>query len=87
MPTRAGAPSALPRTVQLGLHWPTVEPILLVAHHLDQYPPVEADRGIERAALVGRRLGADTELWDGWRRQPQGRPPENRNTCPRSASV
>jgi hypothetical protein len=44
----------VPRTVQLGLHWPTVDPILLLAHHLDRYPPVEAEQGIDQAALVGR---------------------------------
>jgi len=69
MPTRAGAEGASPvlSTVPLGLHWPTIDPFLFVAHHLDRYPPGNANLGIDPGALGDRSLGADFELKDGWR--------------------
>ena len=47
------------------LHWPTLDPFLFCAHHLDRYP-----RGDERmgpaASLAGRRIGMDFDGKDGW---------------------
>jgi redox-sensitive bicupin YhaK (pirin superfamily) len=67
MATEENTASAVLGTVKLGLHWPTIDPFLFVAHHLDRYPPGNADQGIDPAALAGRSLGSDFELRDGWR--------------------
>jgi quercetin 2,3-dioxygenase len=41
-----------------GIHWPTIDPFLFIAHHLDEYP--EADGSFAPAAsLAGRELGND----------------------------
>lgn len=56
---------AIAETFPLGLHWPTLDPFLFVAHHRDDYPagtpemaPVEA--------LDGRAIGSDFSDKDGW---------------------
>lgn len=54
-------------TVPLGLHWPTLDPFLFVAHHRDRYPPGNENLGVESALLSGRNIGSDFELRDGWR--------------------
>jgi redox-sensitive bicupin YhaK (pirin superfamily) len=54
------------QTVELGLHWPTIDPFLFCAHHLDIYPPGD-DRLGPTASLEGRELGMDFTLRDGWR--------------------
>jgi quercetin 2,3-dioxygenase len=58
--------SLVVQRVPLGLHWPTVDPFLFCAHHLDRYP-----RGNEKlgpaASLAGRELGQDFAGIDGWR--------------------
>jgi redox-sensitive bicupin YhaK (pirin superfamily) len=41
-----------------GIHWPTIDPFLFIAHHLDEYPA--SDGGFAPAAsLAGRELGND----------------------------
>lgn len=41
-----------------GIHWPTIDPFLFIAHHLDEYP--ESDGSFAPAAsLAGRELGND----------------------------
>ncbi|CAB4322506.1 MAG: pirin family protein [Actinobacteria bacterium] len=54
------------QTVELGLHWPTIDPFLFCAHHLDIYPPGDERLG-PAASLDGRELGSDFTLRDGWR--------------------
>ena len=54
------------QTVDLGLHWPTIDPFLFCAHHLDVYPAGDERLG-PRASLEGRALGMDFTLRDGWR--------------------
>ena len=54
-------------TIALGLHWPTLDPFLFVAHHRDQYPPGNANLGVDGRQLMGRNMGSDFELRDGWR--------------------
>jgi redox-sensitive bicupin YhaK (pirin superfamily) len=54
------------QTVPLGLHWPTIDPFLFTAHHLDRYPAGNADLG-PVASLEGRTIGQDFEGIDGWR--------------------
>lgn len=54
-------------TIPLGLHWPTLDPFLFCAHHRDNYPPGNANQGVEPGALYGRSVGSDFTLKDGWR--------------------
>jgi quercetin 2,3-dioxygenase len=54
------------QTVPLGLHWPTIDPFLFCAHHLDIYPRGNDQLG-PAASLAGRDLGQDFAGTDGWR--------------------
>ncbi len=49
----------------LGPQWPTLDPFLFVAHHLDHYPAGN-DRLGPAAPLDGRRIGMDFDGVDGW---------------------
>lgn len=50
---------------RLGTQWPTADPFLFVAHHLDRYPMGNGSLG-PHASLDGRRLGMDFDGIDGW---------------------
>lgn len=53
------------QTVPLGSQWPTVDPFLFCAHHLDHYP--EANEALGPAVpLRDRDLGQDFAGIDGW---------------------
>jgi redox-sensitive bicupin YhaK (pirin superfamily) len=54
------------QTVPLGAQWPTIDPFLFVAHHLDRYPAGEEDLGPPPAELAGRSIGNDFSEKDGW---------------------
>lgn len=54
-------------TFPLGLHWPTIDPFLFCAHHLDIYPAATKEGGVAASHLQGRRIGNDFELHDGFR--------------------
>ena len=56
---------AIRQTFPLGTQWPTIDPFLFVAHHLDGYPIANADLGPD-ADLSGRDLGQDFGGKDGW---------------------
>ncbi len=57
--------SAVVQTVKLGPQWPTLDPFLFCAHHLDRYP--EGDGSLAPAAsLEGRSIGQDFAGVDGW---------------------
>lgn len=58
--------SPVVQKVPLGLHWPTAEPFLFCAHHLDLYPKGTPEFG-PQASLAGRNIGSDFEPKDGWR--------------------
>lgn len=47
--------------------WPTQEPFLFCAHHLDFYPKGNEQLAPPPAALQGRSLGQDFEVKDGFR--------------------
>ena len=49
----------------LGPQWPTIDPFLFVAHHLDHYPHGNEALG-PAATLTGRDLGSDFAGVDGW---------------------
>jgi len=57
---------AVLQTVDLGLHWPTIDPFLFCAHHRDDYPNGNGRLGPD-APLEERSLGMDFEIRDGWR--------------------
>ena len=50
----------------LGFIWPTTNPFLFCAHHLDEYPAGNPEMG-PAASLSGRDLGQDFTPKDGWR--------------------
>jgi hypothetical protein len=54
------------QTVPLGPQWPTIDPFLFCAHHLDVYPAGNDDLG-PVASLAGRDIGMDFAGIDGWR--------------------
>ncbi len=56
---------ALREVFPLGTQWPTVDPFLFVAHHLDHYPAANDDLG-PAADLSGRNIGQDFDGKDGW---------------------
>lgn len=58
--------SVIGSPVELGMHWPTIDPFLFCAHHHDHYPSGDGQLG-PAASLDGRDLGADFEGLDGWR--------------------
>jgi quercetin 2,3-dioxygenase len=49
----------------LGAQWPTLDPFLFCAHHLDHYPAGNADMG-PAGPLGDREIGADFSGIDGW---------------------
>lgn len=50
----------------LAFQWKTMDPFLFCVHHLDHYPAGNAEFGPD-ASLVGRQIGYDFTLKDGWR--------------------
>ncbi|MEI7592339.1 MAG: pirin family protein [Actinomycetes bacterium] len=54
------------QTVPLAEQWPTVDPFLFCAHHVDHYPSGNDQMGPD-ASLQGRNIGMDFEGIDGWR--------------------
>lgn len=57
--------SSIKQTFPLGPQWPTIDPFLFVAHHLDHYPAANAELGPD-APLDGRSIGHDFAGKDGW---------------------
>ena len=53
------------QTFPLGPQWPTIDPFLFVAHHLDDYPAGNTELGPD-APLTGRDMGQDFAGVDGW---------------------
>ena len=53
------------QTVPLGTQWPTLDPFLFCAHHLDLYPAADGQLG-PAASLTGRSIGSDFAGIDGW---------------------
>ena len=51
--------------VPLATQWPTIDPFLFCAHHLDDYPAGD-DRHGPAASLTGRNIGQDFAGVDGW---------------------
>lgn len=51
----------------LGFPWQTIDPFLFCVHHDDRYPAGNDAMGPDEALLVGRQMGMDFEIRDGWR--------------------
>jgi redox-sensitive bicupin YhaK (pirin superfamily) len=51
----------------IDLHWPTQEPFLFCAHHLDHYPPGNRNLGVDSKHFTGRNMGSDFNEKDGFR--------------------
>lgn len=68
-PTSVPAPAVdddpVLQAVPLGAQWPTIDPFLFCAHHVDHYPAGSADLG-PAVPLDGRDLGSDFAGVDGW---------------------
>ena len=57
--------TTLLQTVPLGTQWPTLDPFLFCAHHLDHYPASNGALG-PAGSLEGRDIGQDFAGIDGW---------------------
>ena len=51
----------------LGFPWETQDPFLFCAHHRDEYPKGNSDMGVAPEELMGRNIGSDFVIKDGWR--------------------
>ena len=56
---------AIRQVIPLGTQWPTSDPFLFCAHHLDLYPAADG-RLAPDADLAGREIGQDFAGLDGW---------------------
>jgi redox-sensitive bicupin YhaK (pirin superfamily) len=54
-------------TVPLGFPWVTLDPFLFCVHHDDAYPAGNEQMGPDPKLLLGRSLGQDFEVKDGFR--------------------
>ncbi len=61
--SQSGSP--IQQIVSLGAQWPTIDPFLFCAHHLDQYPKSNGSLGPD-GSLAGRRIGQDFAGLNGW---------------------
>ncbi len=57
--------SPIRQILSLGTQWPTLDPFLFCAHHLDSYPPSNGKLGPNQP-LTGRSIGQDFDGIDGW---------------------
>ena len=57
--------AVIQQSFELGTQWPTLDPFLFCAHHLDHYPAADGRLG-PGTSLVGRTIGQDFAGRDGW---------------------
>lgn len=58
---------AILEVVRLGFPWATADPFLFCAHHDDAYPAGTETLGPPPESLIGRNIGQDFTIKDGWR--------------------
>jgi len=51
----------------LGFQWNTADPFLFCVHHEDFYPKGDSSLGPKKEDLIGRNIGQDFVVKDGWR--------------------
>ncbi len=51
----------------LGFPWETQDPFLFCAYHRDKYPAGNENLGVKIENLIGRNIGQDFTIKDGWR--------------------
>lgn len=61
------APSAIINIEQLGFQWKAKDPFLFCVHHNDHFPKGKANLGPAPETLMGRNIGQDFVVKDGWR--------------------
>lgn len=54
------------KIIPLGFPWQTQDPFIFCVHHRDEYPKGNDDMGPD-ASLIGRNIGQDFVIKDGWR--------------------
>ncbi len=55
------------KTFPIDFQWPVQEPFLFCVHHHDIYPKGNSEQALDQDHLIGRRIGQDFELKDGFR--------------------
>lgn len=58
---------AIKKIRPLGFQWETNDPFLFCVHHEDNFPKGNEHMGPDSSLLVGRQIGSDFHLKDGWR--------------------
>ncbi len=53
--------------VPIDFQWPTLDPFLFCVHHFDQYPAGNEQLGLDKKHFVGRNMGSDFTVKDGFR--------------------
>ena len=51
----------------IDFQWPTLDPFLFCVHHFDHYPVGNKNLGLDEKYFIGRNIGQDFELKDGFR--------------------
>lgn len=59
--------SAVRQVVPIEMHWPTLDPFLFCAFHMDQYPAGNAQMAPPAESLRGRSMGSDFDPSNSWR--------------------
>jgi len=59
--------NAIIKIQELGFQWQTEDPFLFAVHHKDFYPKGNGSMGVNPDALLGRHIGQDFVVKDGWR--------------------
>ena len=62
-----GVASSILETLPLGFPWVTADPFLFCVHHDDKYPAGDDRMAPDAKELVGRQIGQDFTIKDGWR--------------------
>ncbi len=60
-------PNHIKRIIPLGFQWETQDPFLFCVHHEDNFPAGTSNLGPDPSELVGRNIGSDFTLKNGWR--------------------
>lgn len=59
--------SAIKKIERMGFPWQTQDPFLFCVHHRDEFPAGNEFMGVHQQEKVGRNIGSDFTIKDGWR--------------------